>query len=494
MNLPINMDGPSASLQTSSEEPGSDTEAPVFEYTAQATSPLVNGEVKLRINKNGLMATTLFDVVEVPYAEVNALELADYNVIVRADSGTYVFSRMGSWCEPFYTALCDAYNSAVLRSLFISGKPTITSKCDYRYTEGRFSGSGLAPVHVYGNNVTALPPDLGARRVPLCFVRAMDKGDYELTLSLDTGETYSYARMGYDTAPVEAAIEKNIRALREKTLTAVKEIDLSLTTTQASQLAKLTPEGAAAPFGQLAAIAPSFTKALEKKIAATRAADSYKVFKELCDPTQIWVGFRRIEAAKDGDGDADGTAGALGGMLGGLAGGLAGGLGSGLAGAGGLIANLANSLGGSLGGGGLGDGGLGGGGLGEGSSSDGAANNEEAPLPSDPFLLWMIAPSPDGRLAVVEFAEANSATFVYRTGGDFAAFARQLNKALEAISFKREVIRLSYDELRKPENAIYYMAAKRTVALQFVRANFVGRIVHSSPETWKRNLVDHFQR
>jgi hypothetical protein len=90
----------------------------------------------------------------------------------------------------------------------------------------------------------------------------------------------------------------------------------------------------------------------------------------------------------------------------------------------------------------------------------------------------------------VEFAEADSATFVHRTGGDFGIFARQINRALEAINFKREVIRMSDEELQKPENVDYYMAAKRTGSLQFVRSNFVGRVIHSSMENWKCKLTE----
>jgi len=93
----------------------------------------------------------------------------------------------------------------------------------------------------------------------------------------------------------------------------------------------------------------------------------------------------------------------------------------------------------------------------------------------------------------VEFSEADTATFVYCTDGDFHAFARRINRALEAIAFKREVIRLTDDDLRKPENDTYYMANKRTAALQFVRAKFKGRAIHSSPESWKRNLLACFE-
>jgi hypothetical protein len=283
----------------------------------------------------------------------------------------------------------------------------------------------------------------------------MDKGDYTLTLTLATGERYTLAKLGYDSAPVEAAIGKQIRALWEKALASAKEIDPALSTEQASRLAKLMPQGAAAPLEQFAGIAPSFAAALESKIAATRAADSYKAFKELYDPARVWVGFRKNEANKgleDMDNVLAGGLGGIGGMFGNLAGG----------------ENPLAALAGN---------------------SAGSGSEEAVPAAPNLYLLWMIAPSPNGQYAAVEFAEADSATFVYRTGGDFYAFSRQLNRALEAINFKREVIRLSDEELRKPGNADYYMAAKRTTALQFVRSNFAGRIIHSGVEAWKRKLT-----
>jgi len=57
--------------------------------------------------------------------------------------------------------------------------------------------------------------------------------------------------------------------------------------------------------------------------------------------------------------------------------------------------------------------------------------------------------------------------------------------------FRQDLTRfLTDEELREPDNADYYMAAKRTAALQFVRSNFVGRIIHASTESWKRKLME----
>ena len=420
---------------------------PAFQYTAQTVSPIVNDESKLTIGENSLSVTALFDVAEIAYAEINTLSFADYVVTVKTDGGDYNFSRMGNWAQPFYDALCDAYNKAVLRSFFIKDTPILTAKGDYRYSEKNISGSGSAPVHVYENNVTALPPDLSARRVPLCFVTAMDKGDYELTLTLNTGESYTYTKLGYDTVPFADAVEKQIRALREKSLLAIKELDPTLSAAQASQLAKIMPEGAAAPFGQIVNIAPTFAAAVEEKINQTRAAEYYAVFKELCDPMSIYVGFRKNDTRESSGSTPD-----LNNITPDI------------------DVNIDSLLGGFAG--------------------DIQQSEDDSEPSQDAYLLWLIVPSPDGQYAVVEFAQVDSATFIYETGGDFSRFAQQLNRALEAINFKREVIRLSDEDLRKPENVDYFMAAKRTASLQFVRNNFTERLIHSSPESWKRKLTE----
>ena len=416
-----------------------------IEYTAKVVSPLVNGDAQLKITDKGLMLTGQFDTAEVPFAEMNKLSLYDYIVTLSAEGGDYVFSKLGNWCQPFYDALVEVYNEAVRRSLFEKGAPIVTVQGMYSFNEPDGSAAGAALAHVYDDCVVTMPPDLLARRVPLCFTIGMDKGDFELTLRLDTGESYSWAKLGYDTAPFTEAVEKQIRALREKTLAAIKEIDPTLDTGQASRLAKLVPHGAAATFSQMSGIAPSFTSALEKKIAATRASESYEFFKEVSDPVNIYIGFRKNEAVQEGG--AEGIAAELPAMM-----------------PEGLTAITD----------------------GEAQSPDGTDAEVQE---QDPYLIWLIAPSPDGQYAAVEFAEANTATFVYKTGGDFNSFAAKLNKALEAIDFKREVIRLTDEELRKPENSDYYMAAKRTAALKFIRSNFAGRVIHSSHDSWKNKLT-----
>ncbi|MDR0964405.1 MAG: zinc ribbon domain-containing protein [Clostridium sp.] len=494
----------------------SDPKEPAFEYdalcaftpaqtnTAGVANPYmmiseVNGAVKLAVTDTGLTITALFDTVTVSFAEMSAVTLSDYVVSVNiqvpgtSQTGIYIFSQMGSWCEPFYTALCEAFATTVQKALFVDGNPSLTACGTYQYQEktvqNAYGTSGMpytaqthqgidTSISLFDNCVTLLPPNLDARRIPLCFVTGMNSGDYALTLNVGNllaGQqqyrnetTYTISKLGYDTALFEEGITKGIRTIRERTLASVKEIDPSLASAQASQIAKLLPEGIAAPIGLLSQIAPSFVTAVEKKIAASRAAESYKAFSEFCDKALIHVGLRKktaeeiaaeqaameataaaaTEAAQAADSSQSQPSQ---GLLGGL---------SGLSGV-----------------------------------------SDSTPQQPDPFMVWLIAFSPNGQFAAVEFAEDNSATYVYRidnpgqtTADDNAAiFAAKLNRALEAIAFHRDIIRMTDAELCKPDNADCYMAVSRTPILSDIRARFSGRAIHSNPSAWKKKVLSLFQ-
>ncbi len=111
-------------------------------------------------------------------------------------------------------------------------------------------------------------------------------------------------------------------------------------------------------------------------------------------------------------------------------------------------------------------------------------------------MLWLIVPGQRGDTGAVEFIvteEESAATFIYQFRGDFDGFARSFNRALEAISFRREVIRLSDDALQKPEYATYAMAVRHNPALQFVRGSFAGRVIHASIKSWQKGVLTYLK-
>ncbi|MCL1898398.1 MAG: zinc ribbon domain-containing protein [Micrococcales bacterium] len=437
--------------QSGGTTPGNDA-PPAFEYTAQAVSPIVNGQVKLVVGQAGLTVSALFDTAHLVYADIQAISIFNHVVTVKADSGDFVFSQMGSWGQRFFDALSAAYNQAMLRAMFVKGAPIVQAKGEFRFVEEGLHGGAQASVSVFSDCVAGLTANLLARRVPLSFVTGLDQTGFAITLTSLFGDSYTFDKLGSNTTPFIDAVTSQVRLLRESSLAAIAQIDPSLDPVQASQLAKMMPLRTAAPFGQLAEIAPSFVTGIEERIAATRAVESYQALKQFGQADRIWVGLRPNEAAKDDSSEPGGIATEA---------------------LGGLASEFAPSEVTS-------------------EAEIGSAQDNAQPVSAEPYLIWVVAPSPDGQYAIAEFAEADAATFVFRTGGDFAAFARQLNRALEAISFKREVIRLSDQELRQPQYADYLMASKYTAALRLVRSSFAGRVIHSNPEVWRSKLTELF--
>lgn len=414
-----------------------------MEYKGILGSPSINGDVKLTIGENELYIESVLDSTTLSYAQMFSIGIVDYAVLIRTYYGDYSFSRMGQWCEPFCKAVLDAYNKKVLKSLFISGTPSLTAKGDYSYDEDGESKFGKAEIFVYDNCLCLLTPDINARRIPLCFITEIDSKDFEITFKIDE-QKYTVARIGYDTEPFQKAVSDNIMKLREKSYNALQEMDPSLSGPQYSAVAKIIPEGAAVKVEKIEELAPSLVLALEEKISSGRAAKTYKVFCDISDKSQIYIGFKK----NTGD-------------------------------TGSLIPDLSNFA--------------------EGSENPlgiiANADNAESESVVDPYTLWFIVPSKDGKSCAVEFAgeqETSAATFIYRFNTDFDTFARKLNYALEAIDFKREVIRLGDDELRKPEHADYLMAFQRNKSLQFIRSCFVGRAIHRSVDSWKNSILEYF--
>ena len=377
-------------------------------YKGQVASAEVNGEFKLTVECDGVAMTAPLDAYFVPFADITDFEKKDNTIHIKTGADSFAIARLGSLTDAFFDEMYAAYNAKVRASMFVQGSSLFKTRGEYQYDENDTAARGTALIEVYRDCVLILPPDAGARRVPLCFLSAMEKDGFALALRLDTGESYRFMKLGYDTAPFAQNIEKCLYDLRENALKAVRELDGSLNPSQLSAIAKRMPEGAAAPLGCLYNIAPSFAAAVEDRIAVSRVADEYLALKEIGGFMRICVGMKSGLAGEDSEN-----------------------------------------------------------------------------------ILWLIAPGQKHGTAAVELVtseETAAATFIYHGFSDWDTFRRRLNQAMEAIGFRREVIRLTDDELTRPDYADMAMAVRRNGALRFIRSHFAGRVIHSSPEHWKREL------
>ena len=385
------------------------------EYSCFIDFMELKGEGKLTFTDDALQCISLFDQYAIAYTDIVSISDENYRLTVHTIHGTLVASKLGLELSPVYIQLYEKYNETVLKSLFVDEPPVLKTHGEFRYSDSGGSASGAADIRLFPRCLCILPPNEKGRRIPLCFVRNLEKGDFVHKLTLDTGETYEIIRLGHDTQSFDDKLSVCLHTLRKNAMDAVLALDPSLDTIQSARIAKLMPEGVPAPLGVLSAISSHFTNVLEEKIKASRAVETYAYFKEICNPKELMVGMKSYLAGED-----------------------------------------------------------------------------------QKDVLWIVAPktTPDGGVAAMEMAlseDASAATYLYRFEGSWEPFSRKVAHAVEAVSFRREVIYLSDEALQKKENALYRMAVERTAVLQFLRKSLVGRVIHSSLDAWKRELNKRFQ-
>lgn len=407
------------------------------EYTFEGLlqSDGLSGEVAITVAKDAVQFVHPLDQLICFYSDIRSFAVKNYSLIIDSAFGQLRVSQMGDALEWLFDKLWERYNDAVQKALFVDGTPIVESRGEYCYEDAGGRSEGMAVVRLFENCICILPPNEGARRIPFCFLRDMKEENYSLRLAMDTGEWYTFKRIGGYIEGFVHQLTGCLQAMQRKAQQAVQEICGGLNSMEATALARLMREGVAAPIGELLAISPAYVKAVEAHIAQSRAAEPYAFFKKACDVQGVCVGLKRSEkpvSAQEEEAQPP------------------------------MPMQAEDAM--------------------------------EAQPPASPYTIFIVASkaSPTDGVAAVELAvpgEESAATFFYRYQDDWAAFRRMLNRAMEAVSFRREVIWLGEDALSKPENAHYRMAIARTEALRFLRGCFAGRAIHSSPEAWQRETA-----
>ena len=114
---------------------------------------------------------------------------------------------------------------------------------------------------------------------------------------------------------------------------------------------------------------------------------------------------------------------------------------------------------------------------------DGAGG--EASLP----LVWFWIPLSDGIAAWEATTGSGRATYFFRSPAPFGAAVESLTHGLALVNFRREPVYLPDDALdRQPRYHRYAIGARKLPELRQLRAAYIGRAVHSSPDEWRAQV------
>lgn len=417
----------------------------IAEFEARVESPHLLGDARVTVGAEGLVVSTFFDQMTISYANVSFIAFEDYRVSVGSSFGIMTLTRMGRNAEWLHEKMWSAYNDAVLQALGVSGACLLEARGHFEASEWGHEFGGPCSVRLYEDCVCLLPPNRNARRIPLCFLSGMGGDEYELELSLSTGERYIVRRMGANLDNLKRRLTERVRALRELTSSWHRELACELSPDEAFLASRLMPLGTALP-PEARLSAPAFAVALEGKARVSRMASTFDWLSEFSGGAGLSIGAKPAPATQ---GAAEGSTSSFDALA------------------------MPESLG-----------------VSEARVDEDQAGVEGLSSASDGDpepIVWVMAPDAGLRLAAVELALSGgeaAATYLYRIEGSWPAFARQIDRALEAAAFERGPFLLSDAELAKPHHAAEAMLVARTPAIGLLRSCFVGRAIHSSQTRW----------
>ncbi len=411
-------------------------------YEGNVTSAQYNGDATLIIDETGLTVSALFSDIGVGYEQITAIRNDDYKVHVVTEIDTFCCSRLGQSNDWFFNKLSDAYNNAVTSALKVKGECLFETKGNVAYENINSKGK----IQVYEDCICLLPPMTDARRFPFAFMSGLKKENYTLSIQLITGEGAVISMVGRDLDPLEKCIVERVRAIREKNSALAESLCEGLSVAEKSRAANLMAEKLAVPLAKLNNL-PNLHKSVIEKIAISEMKNSWKVLNELCDAEKIAVGIWKLsdeEVAKLKEQ---------------------------------LLQKLQEEAG---------------------STEEGAQTIELTPEQEEAlkWMIWVAAPSKDGKTCVVEaaFPTEEVATYVYSVPCGWDIFLNVLNRAMEAMDFDRETILISKEKMAEGANASKKMLIERTPAIEVLRGQFLGRIIHRTEESWQKNLKEYLNR
>lgn len=400
-------------------------------YTGYIETRDYSGDVSLLIGEKTLVYETPFASVSISYVDITMFTLSNYAVQIQSDTSTWRISRLGIEGDWFYRELKIAYNQYVRQALLIDEQPRMRSEgtCIYQGI------TSTADIEVFSGCLCILPPNKNARRVPYLFINNIEQIEYAIRIRLVTDEFYILSMLGRDLDPLYQLLIKLIKETNQKNSSFVRRLDKSVTETSHSGTLPQLKENLASVINRLPA---GMTQVLDKKVRNSKVSETYKLLQKLTDPDRMAIG---INAMPENEFEI-------------------------------LKQKVVEE-----------------------QTDEDHAGHELSAEQEDAlrWIIWIITPAKGVNSAFVEFCfpDQDAATYIFKFDDSYDVFLMQLNRGLEASDLRREVLSLSEQQLQSTEFAETRVLVERTPALQMLRSQYIGRVIHRSLANWQKNIESY---
>ena len=267
-------------------------------------------------------------------------------------------------------------------------------------------------------------------RVPYSDIEQVKAEDHKLVISRTSGGKVTFSKMAAKLDLMNRILSGAMNDLSGRVQSMVKELQPDLDPIVLGRISRFMREGKAAKRSDIESIVPEFWGRLEKKMEAAGISEEYGFLKTMSRQEKMCIGLKR-----------------------------------------GLMGDL-----------------------------------------TEEYIWFLIPiystdPSEPGNAIAMESTAGEGkggATYFFRilSRADYSRFEKledldkaadsslaRINKCMIVVNFRREPIYLQDERLAESEYSRYLFSIRRIPELRLLRDQYIGRVIHSSPEQWRRDVM-----
>lgn len=384
-------------------------------------------------DKNLTILPKFGNILSFSYRDIVGIDAKNYKINLRLSTReTLVLSDLGYDYENFLRVLTRLRNEVLLKDLLMHEALKKSGvEADFVYTdENKKVQKGGGEVRLYETGLTVIPEKGEMFKIRYSDLAAISEQRLGITLVTDFGEKLTLSKMGTELDPFKKALSDINNEIQSRVFAAIREFAPGISSTSLMRVAQLMKEGKAAERKDIDAVDPTIWGKFESALGPLK--ESYDFLKDLSREGRICIGVKR-------------------GLMGGLTG----------------------------------------------------------------EYVWFLIPIYDtdpkklGNAIAMEATSgeegSGKATYFFKivSRKDYPKFkkleeldkkvdefVKTMNRCMLAINFRREPIYLPDEKLDEPKYLKYKFAVQKIPSLQTLRSLFTGRVIHSSPEQWKQDVMD----
>jgi len=342
--------------------------------------------------------------------------------------------NLGYKYEDFLRVLSRLRNEILLKDMLMHEtlrKSGVEAEFVYFDDGGNEKQRGKCEPRLYETALVVIPEKGELVRIPYSDILEIRDEGFTLAITTDFGEKFVFSKMGRQFDPFGETLSDLINELSLKVQSSLKELLPKADPLVIRRAARFMKEGKAARRSDIESISPELWVELEKKLEAAGIKEEYDFLKSLAQKEKMCIGLKR-------------------GLLGDLTGE--------------YVWFLIPIY---------------------------STNPKE---PGNAVAMEAISGEVGGKATyffrIVSRKEYLGFKGIEDLHREVDNFIKRINRCMLAINFRREPIYLPNERLEEPQYQKYKFAIAKIPALRELRQLFIGRVIHSSPEQWKRDLMN----